>query len=404
MIKLLQRAIRGARNEILYSGNNASGALSSPNVATPSGKSVTAKTALESSVAYDCVRKNSQVLSSLPLAQYEKDAKGGRVKVEDDLSSILTSSPNPDQTALEFWEGMTAQLLLRGNAYAERLFIRNRLVGLRPLFNVTPKRKPNGAFEYQFYDRGQRATLPADKVFHIRGFGPGDGLGMSVVAYGAASMGAALAADETAASVFSNRMFAGGVLTSDQGLTPKQRADLGEILNQYAGSKRAGKLMVLEAGLKYSALQLNPDDAQLLETRRYSVEDICRWFGTPPIVVGHSAEGQTMWGSGIEAILISWLTLGINPLANRIEHRIRKDLITPGHRSRRYFEFNREAMLQMDSKSKSEFLSKMGQSATMTANERRAKLNLPRHDDPQADMLLAQTALAPLETLGKDTK
>jgi HK97 family phage portal protein len=174
------------------------------------------------------------------------------------------------------------------------------------------------------------------------------------------------------------------------------------LLETFVGSKKAGKTMTLEAGLDFQAVQMNPEDAQLLETRRFHVEDVCRWLGIPPIIIGHSAEGQTMWGTGVEQIMLSWLTLGINPLLTRIEARLNRDLVPVEKRGKWYFEFNREAMLQMDSKSKGEFLSKMGQSGTMSANERRTKLNLPRHPDPAADALLAQTALAPLEDLGKD--
>lgn len=413
MINLLKAAVAGARNGVrneirlaggLLSGSASDAALSSGSKSTPSGKVINAKAAMEISAAYDCVRKTAQALATLPLHYYQKGSGDSRERINDgDLYGVLTESPNRDQTAYEFWEGKVAQICLKGNAYSERLYVGKRFVGLRPLFNVVPERdRENGGFKYGVWDRGRKDTLPADKVFHLRGFGAGDGLGMSTIAYGATSMGAALAAEETASSIFSNAMMAAGVLTSDQSLNDDQREALGGILADFVGSKRAGKILTLEAGLKYNPLQMNPGDAQLIETRGFSVEDVCRWFGTPPIIVGHSAEGQTMWGSGVEAILLSWNILGINPLATRIEKRIQKDLIPASQRRGSYFEFNREAMLQMDSKGKSEFLSKMGQSGTMTANERRSRLNLPRHDDPAADALLAQTALAPLETLGKD--
>jgi phage portal protein BeeE len=103
-----------------------------------------------------------------------------------------------------------------------------------------------------------------------------------------------------------------------------------------------------------------------LETRRFQVEDVCRWFGTPPVVIGHAGQGQTMWGSGVEAIMLAWLTLGINPQLRRNEGRIHKDLIPPGKRGRWYVEWNREAMLQMDSKAKGDFLSKMTTTGIMS--------------------------------------
>jgi phage portal protein BeeE len=105
-----------------------------------------------------------------------------------------------------------------------------------------------------------------------------------------------------------------------------------------------------------------------------------------------------MWGTGIEQLLIAWLTLGVDPICDRIESRIRKQLIRPYFSPRMYAEFNREALLQMDSKSKSAFLSTCVQNGLMTRNEGRGKLNLPRVDG--GDKLTAQTNLAPLESLG----
>jgi phage portal protein BeeE len=105
-----------------------------------------------------------------------------------------------------------------------------------------------------------------------------------------------------------------------------------------------------------------------------------------------------MWGSGVEQILLAWLTLGIDPLCDRIEGRIKKQLIRPTGNKRRYAEFNREALLQMDSAAKAAFLSMMTQNGLMTRNEGRAKLNLPWKQG--GDDLTAQTNLAPLDKLG----
>ena len=169
-------------------------------------------------------------------------------------------------------------------------------------------------------------------------------------------------------------------------------------MESYVSSSNAGKLMVMPTGLKYERLSLTPIDVQMLEHQRFSVEEMCRWFGMPPIIIGHAAQGQTMWGSGVEQILIAWLTLGIDPLCDRIEARIKKQLIRPTGNRRRYAEFNREALLQMDSAAKAAFLSMMTQNGLMTRNDGRAKLNLRRIDG--ADALTAQTNLAPLDQLG----
>lgn len=404
--RMLRGAIRGVRQELAEGESgwvslaDAAGWSSGGKTAN-SGKVVTADSAMTVSAVWACVRRTAELISTLPLAQYRKDSVGGRVQVEDDLSDILTIRPNTKQTAVEFWEGMIAHQVLRGNGCAERLTIGNRLVGLDPLPNAQPRLKADRSLEYVFFDRGKRVVLPPDKVFHIRGFGGGDGIGMSAIKYGANSIGAALAADEAAGKVFANGATPSGVLTVDQVLTEEQREQVQAQLDRYTGSSKAGKAWLLDKGVSWKQVQMNPEDAQLLGTRGFNVADVCRWFGTPPVVIGHSAEGQTMWGSGIEQILLSWQTLGINPLLTKVEKRIVVDLIAPAMRRSQYFEFNREAMLQMDSRAKGDFMLKMRMGGMMTGDEGRDKLNLPRRGG-QSDELFIQTSMAPVDLIGKD--
>mgnify|MGYP001151622938 CR=1 FL=1 len=407
MMKLMRAALRGVKAElaagesgwVALSGNQL---FSEMGLLSNAGTTVSSETVMRLSAVWACVSRTSQLIGTLPLNLYEKQLQGGRVRLDNELSAMVTNKPNVVQTSVEFWEGTGAHALLHGNSYSEKLMIANRLVGLRPLLSAVPKRRGDGRFDYHVNENGKIYVLPPEKVFHLRGFGGGDGLGLSAVKYGVQSFGAALAADCTASKVFSNALMPSGVLESDDLLQPEQRTQLQEMLATYSGSSKAGKTLVLEAGLKWNQVQMNPEDAQLLETRRFQVEDICRWFGMPPIIIGHSAEGQTMWGSGVESIMLSWLTTGINPLLRRIEARMNCDLVPSDKRGRWYFEFNREAMLQMDSKAKGEFLSKMATSGTLTANERREVLNKDHHADPAANDLLAQTALAPLEDLRKE--
>lgn len=367
------------------------------------GKIVNLESALQVSTVWACVRLTAQAIASLPIGVYERAPANSREDAADTtFARTLRDSPNADQTGLEYWESMVAWAAATGNAYSEIVTLGNQLSSLgRPWASglVTPARTPAGDLVYRIVDRGKVETLPRDKVFHLRWFDFGGDAGLSPIAYGANAVGAAMAADESAAKLFANGIQAAGVLTAEHDLNAAQREQLSKILETYVSSERANKLMVLEAGLKFEKLTLNPEDAQLLETRRFNVEEICRWFGVPPIIVGHAAQGQTMWGSGVEQILLAWLALGINPLCRRIEARARKQLVPAvGPERRLYMEFNREGLLQMDSKAKAAFLSTVVQNGLMDRNEARAKLNLPRRDG--ADQLTAQTNLAPLDALG----
>lgn len=370
-----------------------------------SGKTVTVDTALQLAAVWACVKVTAQAIAALPKGFVERQSDGSRLPVDHPVADIVGLDPNIDQTAEEYWEFMVAWLLLNGNAYSHKRFIGSRLVALDPIASnkCTPVRNPDDELVYRIVDRGKTIDLPRNEVFHIRGFSLHRDLGMSAVRYGVQTMGNAMATDETSGKMFGNGLQATGVLSVDQVLKPDQRTQLQKMMESFVGSTNAGKLLVLESGMKYDGLQINPEDAQMLETKKFNVEDVCRWFGTPPIVIGHAASGQTMWGTGVEQIMLAWLTLGINPLARKIESRIRKQLLSPADRRRFKPEFNREALLQMDSKAKASFLSSLTQNGLMTRNEGRDKLNLPRRDG--ADELTVQTALAPIDELaGPSTK
>lgn len=367
-----------------------------------SGKVVTLSSSLTISAVWACISRSAQAMASLPLDVYRKTT-AGRQKQDGNVADLLSLSPNADQTPVEFWEGMFSWMLSSGNAYAEIVWINGRASSLLPMpsTHVKPIRNPKtNELMYECRDplTSKVRVLASRDMFHLRGWGFGGDEGMSPIRWGTQSLGAAMAADEASGKMFGAGMQASGVLKTNQGLKAEQRGQLQAIMEGYTGSTRAGKIMILEAGMDFQALTLNPDDAQMLETRRFSIEEVCRWFGVPPIVIGHAAEGQTMWGTGVEQIFLSWMQLGINPILKKVEQRIRKQLLPLRDQREVYAEFNREAMLQMDSKAKAEFIRAMVSSAVMTPDEARDKLNMERQGGA-ADDLWMQGAMQPLEKL-----
>lgn len=371
-----------------------------------SGKAVTLSAALTISAVWACIARAAQAMASLPVDVFEKTSTGRR-KIDGPLDDLIGLSPNADQTPVEFWEGMFSWMLATGNAYAEVDRVNGRASALLPIPSmlVTPIRsKVTNELQYEVRDSATSnpRVLKQSDMLHLRGWGFGGDQGMSPIQWGTQSLGAAMAADEASGNMFRSGMQSSGVLKTNQRIDDKQRPQLQALLEGYSGSSKAGKVLLLEAGMDFQQLSLNPDDAQMLETRRFSIEEVCRWFGVPPIVIGHSAEGQTMWGTGVEQIFLSWMQLGINPILKKIEQRIRKSLIPLRDQRRIYAEFNREAMLQMDSKAKAEFLRAMTTNGIMSRDEARDKLNLERRGGT-ADDLMVQTAMSPIDLLNERT-
>lgn len=367
--------------------------------AAHSGKAVTIDSALQLATFWACVRLTAGAIASMPLAIYERRPDGSRVPADHALRPLLTESPDGERTAFEFWEACVAWLLTTGNAYAEISRIGDRIVSLTiiPSDRMQVIRR-GGVLTYVFTVDGKRVELHAESVLHLRGFGFGGDLGLSVIRHGVQTFGSAIAAEETAGKILANGMMPSGVVSTDQNLTEEQAQQLRSLTEKFTSSQNAGKVLPLPAGLKFEQLSLSPEDGQLLATRGFSVEEICRWFGTPPVAIGHSGNGVTAWGTGIESLILQWLTTGLNPLAIRLEKRIGLQLLAPGERAKFYAEFNREGLLQADSEAKMKFLSGAVQNGLMSRNEARGKLNLARVDG--GDALTAQTNLAPLDKLG----
>jgi HK97 family phage portal protein len=264
------------------------------------------------------------------------------------------------------------------------------------------RRTENGALEYRFDDRGKEEVRPEAQVFHIKAFGDGD-VGMSPVSHARQTLGLSAATERASAQVFSKGMRSRGFFVMPPGqksLDAEQRRKAEKALVDPFMGPHGKHWGILEGGVDFKEVNVIPRDAELILSRRFNVEDICRWLDVPPILVGHAAEGQTMWGTGVEAIMLSWLTGGLRPYLVRIEQAARKRLLTPADRARGLFiEFSVEGLLRGDSKSRAEFASKMIQNAGMTPNEWRRKENLPPMDG--GDQLFINSTLIPLASAGQ---
>ena len=370
---------------------------------TYAGKSVTEQSALTLDAVWACVKLSSETLGSLPLVLIDK--KTNEPAYDHPLYEILHDMPNSEVTAVEYWEAVGMALSLYGNAYSEKLYANDdptaELIGLNflqpPLVSV--ERDDRGNRRYYVTEPGRpKRLIPENRMFHVRSMSLCDDLGLSPVEFGRQVIGNALASEETSGRIFANGLQSAGALSTPNLLNDRQRALIEANMQKYVGSKNAGKLMVLEAGFQYHDLQMNPQTAQMLEVRSYSVEQICRLFGIPPIMIGHASAGQTMWGSGVEQIFLSYSKLGLRSMCKRVEAAIRRDLLTPAQRRRYKVEFSLEGLLRGDSASRSEFYSKLSQNGIMTRNEIRRLENRPTVGE-EGDKLTVQSNLIFLDQL-----
>lgn len=363
---------------------------------------------LQIATAMACVRLLSQTIATLPIGIFRRTGDGGRKAMTDHpLYELLHNQPNADMTAVDFWQVVVAWMLLRGTAYSEIDSIGDRIVGLTPLFlpNLSRQRNATGDWEYRYVDcdTGKTRTIPASKIWKLPAFTLNGEDGISPICYGASVFNTALAADEASLNVFRNGLSASGFIqygdTPRDWLTKEQRDQIRDTTTEFSGSRRAGRTMVLEGGMKYQALSMNPEDAQMLETRSFNIEEICRWYGVPPTLVGHG-DKTSNWGTGLEQQNLSFLTYNLRPWLTKIEQSIRKSLLSPAEKPRYFAEFSVEGLLRADSAGRATFYQSGLNNGWLTSDEVRNKENLPLMGG-NAAVLRVQGAMVPLDKLGE---
>lgn len=367
------------------------------------GKPVTADGAMQLSAWWRGVRLYAEVTGAASLKFYERLPNDDRrlVKSGDHpIANLISVEPNIDQTTQEFWGSQAAGLAIFGNAYAEKQFVGNRLVALQPLpWNTYPFRDENWDLQYRFSYGGKVETLPREKVFHTKGFNLGGDLGISPLEAARQGLSISLATEQATGQTFAQGLRMSGFFTGPR-LLPEQREQFTKtFIDPIKGNDATAHYGILENGFDFKQINIPPKDAEMLLSRRHNIEELARFLGMPPVLLGHSSDGQTMWGSGIEAIINQWLILGLDSFWHNIEASINKRLLSPADRGKYYAEFDRDGLLRMDSAARGEFMSKLIQNGLKTPNELRKKNN--DHPLEGGDILLINSTLIPLTDAGR---
>ncbi len=364
-----------------------------------SGKNVTVNSTMQLSAAWACVRLLSETVSTLPVRIYRRNADGSREAASDHpLYRIITKRPNAEMTTARYMLMIVASICLWGNAFVEKRRIGNRVVALIPLLpqNMVVKRLESGRLQYKYTENGKPREIAEKDIMHIRGFGLDGVCGMLPVKTGRDIFGGAMSADEAAYKVFAQGMQASGILSSDSKMTADQREALRKNLERFMSSKNAGKVMVAEAGMKYQSITMNPEAAQMLETRSFGIEEICRWFRVPPFMVGHM-DKQSSWASSVEGMNLQFLTNTLRPILENIEQEFNRCLLDDSDDY--YCEFSVEGLLRGDLATRREWYASALQNGWMNRNTVARLENQP--EIPGGEKYTVQSNLIPLDELGQ---
>lgn len=368
-----------------------------------SGQRVSVDTALQLDTVWACIRLLSETIGSMPIKLHERQGDGQSSMARDHpLYRVLALAPNADMTPIEFWSCMAACCLAWGNGFAQIMRRGDgQIVALNPLRpdRMTVQRDPNtGALMYRYSYQGKTLMLGEGDIFHIKGFCFDGLMGISPITAGRQSIGAALAAEETAGRMFRNGLLSQTYISAPTYLSAAQKEQAKAILADYSGAMNAGKTPLLEGGWKVESIGLKAEDMQLLQTRQLGVATLCRWFGVQPVMIG-AMEKSTAWGTGLEQMNLWFLQYGLMPWLQRIEQAVSRCLLSPVERDRYFARFNVDALLRGDSTARAGYMQTALRSGWMTVNEARANDNLPPM--PGGDVLMVQAQMIPLADIGK---
>jgi len=350
---------------------------------TTAGVSVSESNALKMTAVWACVRVISEDVASLPLFVYERLDRGKRKALNHPLHSLLHDQPNPEMTALQLRETLTAHALTWGNGYVYKVDDSRGVV--RELWPLLPdrtftRRDPSTRelyYETEAPNSDQRFRLRADQVMHLAGLGFNGIYGYSPIALHRQAIGLGMAAEEFGARFFGQGTNLGGFISHPGPLSAQARERLQKDpvfgLPRYQGLSRTHLWAILEEGMKPEKIGIPPDEAQFIETRKFSVTEIARIFRVPPHKI-QDLERATF--SNIEEQSIDYVVSTLRPWLVRWEQQIRMKLMSEDHKRKFFAEHVVDGLLRGNIETRYESYATAKQNGWLSVNDIRELENL----------------------------
>ena len=333
------------------------------------------------STVYRCVRLLSESVANLPL-QYMR-LKGG-VFVADAggrLDYLLNVQPDVALSAFDFWRQVVVNVLLDGNAYIVPVYSpatmgvdRLALCGRGTVSHDTV----NDTYAVSDIVNGVSGVFGESEVIHIKGMTVGDyKSGVSVLTYARLTAEIVMAGDRETRNRFENGGNVRGLVMNERSTegfgeyADEELARIASAMN--AGLNGGGRIMSLPGSLDFKQLSLSSVDMQFLESRKFTVREICRFFGVHPSFVFDDTSNNY---KSAEQANVAFLSHTLNPLLRNIENELQRKLTAPSLCAKRRFQFDRRALYACDLEGMMKYRGQLLQCGT-TVNELRLMDNRP---------------------------
>lgn len=381
-----------SRAGIVALGENSTGSLTLAELSSllgaasrsSSGANVTAETSMRVSAVYGCVSLLAGAISTLPLGVFQR-TQDGRDKADHPYWWLFNEQASEGWTSAAAIEYLISAKLFYGDGFGRLLrnSRSNQVYGWEPLHPLAVQPfKSNGRVLYRITPNGEKPyTLDSSDMIHLPSLGF-DGLtSPSPITYAAReAIGTAISAQQ-----FSGQFFAGGA-NFDYALKTTAKLDAKQLellkASLLARSQNGGRgPLILSGGLEPAQLSVNSKDAEILATRLFTVEEICRVFGVPPHMVGHT-DKTTSWGSGIESQGIGFVRYTLQRHLTPMQQELNRKLWPV--RERFFVEHITAALERGDLKGRYEAyriaLGRAGEQPFMDSDEVRRLENMPPNE------------------------
>ena len=356
-----------------------------------------ANKALLLSAVYRCVECISDTIAQLPLKLYSIDNEGYKIEdINNELYDILTKQPNEKMTAFNLMKAAVASILLNGNAY---ILIRRDGRKIKDLLYIpagyvnvieTPEK-----IEYQI--SGYKNLVPSSDIIHLKNIALDGVRGVSTLQYARTTLGIASASENTANNFFKSGGAISGILSTPNPLSAKQKDDVRQSWAvAYGSNNEKNGIAVLDGNWSFQELSISPADAQLLESRKFNVIDIARFFGVPPTKL---FDNTGVNYNSLEMSQLAFLTDCIQPLLVKIEQEFEIKLFNKGERVKHDVKFDTTSMLRVDKATMANYYNTMFNMGVYSPNEIRKALDMTAIEN--GDMHIAQVNLTTLENIAK---
>lgn len=339
---------------------------------TQAGTFVNEYLALNLTAVSCAVQVIANTMAQLPVHVYQRTSSGREPVNQHPVEAILNVEANANMTPFTFKQTKQSQALLWGNGYGE--IVRNgrgQAVGLELMEpdRTRPEEKDPGRIVYGYNGMLGKADLPSSEVLHLKALGYNGLVGYSQIQMHRNALGLALAAEQFGSKFFANDAKSGGFLQHPGKLGEQATKNLQDSQNKQGGLDNAFKVKILEEGMKFIQTTIPPDDAQFLGTREFQNSEVARMYNVPLILL-HSHEKTTSWGSGIEQLILGFVRFTLQSWIVAEEQEMNRKLFTPKEREQGLFvKYALGALLRGDMASRAAFYKTMAEISSLTGNE-----------------------------------